>query len=61
MSSSPNRARSRLPTVSVSVNETATVPTRPEGDEAERRRRVFTDALERFDEKNARILAELTK
>jgi arylsulfatase A-like enzyme len=59
MSSSPNRARSRPPTVS--VNETATVPTRPEGDETERRRRVFADALERFDEKNARILAELAK
>jgi len=59
VSSSPNRARSRPPTAP--IKETATVPTRPEGDEAERRRRIFADALERFDEKNARILAELAK
>jgi hypothetical protein len=59
VSSSPIRVRSRPPTVP--IKETAKVPTRPDGDEAERRRGVFADALERFDEKNSRILAELAK
>jgi arylsulfatase A-like enzyme len=59
VSSSPIRVRSRPPTAP--NKETAQVATRPEGNEVERRRRVFADALERFDEKNSRILAELAK
>jgi hypothetical protein len=58
VSSSPIRIPSRPPTAP--TKETVTGPTRPD-DVTERRRRVFADALDRFDEKNARILVELAK
>jgi hypothetical protein len=58
VSSSPNRVRPRPPTAPTKEAATGSAP--PD-DATERRRRVFADALDRFDEKNARILAELAK